>query len=100
MMGACTDPGHIRNGSRMFDGPFDMFDGNPDAAFSLGSTIDFSCNSGYNMHGSARLECVLQRTGLHSDGGEYRWDKEVPTCTQGKSTLNGNGRHSGIVHLS
>ncbi|XP_074833363.1 complement receptor type 1-like [Carettochelys insculpta] len=39
----------------------------------LGATVNFSCNEGYRLHGSASAKCVLV-------GKEVDWDASVPFC--------------------
>ena len=54
----CKDPGTPMNGSRM---------GN---VFMYPSAVDYSCNSGFNLSGTARVSC------LHTAA----WSSPLPTC--------------------
>ena len=56
---SCSDPGHIVNGQRRGNAPFECT-----------SFVTYSCNSGFQLKGSPFLTC--------SSNG--RWDAEKPTC--------------------
>ncbi|MBN3309505.1 CSMD1 protein, partial [Amia calva] len=59
---ACFDPGSIMNGSRI------------GTDFKLGSTVTYSCDSGYTTLGPATITCII------GGDGKPVWDRILPTC--------------------
>ncbi|NXU99522.1 CR1L protein, partial [Cettia cetti] len=77
---ACSYPGEPAHGRLVLP-----------ASFTLGSTVNFTCSSGYRLIGQSEIECVVRN-------GILRWSKEIPTC-QAIPCLPPpdieNGQHSG-----
>ncbi|NXM45366.1 CR1L protein, partial [Gymnorhina tibicen] len=78
---ACTYPGEPANGRLVLPGNF-----------SFGSTVTFSCNTGYRLIGHSEIACVVRNTAL-------TWNRDIPTC-QAIPCLPPpqieNGQHSGM----
>ncbi|NWI83726.1 CR1L protein, partial [Dryoscopus gambensis] len=78
---ACTYPGEPANGRLVLPGNF-----------SFGSTVAFSCNTGYRLVGHAEIECVLRN-------GALTWNRDIPTCQAipcAPPPEIANGQHSGM----
>ncbi|NXF12212.1 CR2 protein, partial [Smithornis capensis] len=58
----CTYPGEPANGRLV-----------PGEQFSLGSSVNFTCNTGYRLVGNSQIDCVLQN-------GVVTWDRDIPIC--------------------
>ncbi|XP_063274745.1 complement component receptor 1-like protein isoform X2 [Prinia subflava] len=43
------------------------------AAFTFGSTVNFTCGTGYRLIGHSQIECVVRNEVL-------RWNRDIPTC--------------------
>uniref|UniRef100_A0A674D7B9 CUB and Sushi multiple domains 3 n=1 Tax=Salmo trutta TaxID=8032 RepID=A0A674D7B9_SALTR len=59
---ACFDPGNVMNGTRL---------GND---YKLGSTVTFSCEAGYLLHGHSTLTCMM------GNSKRPEWDRARPSC--------------------
>ncbi|XP_036397589.1 CUB and sushi domain-containing protein 1-like [Megalops cyprinoides] len=59
---SCFEPGEVRNGSRI------------GSDLKLGTTVTFSCDSGYVIDGDATLTCIM------GGDGKPNWNKPRPTC--------------------
>lgn len=64
---ACTYPGEPANGRLVLP-----------ESFAFGSTVNFSCNTGYRLVGHSEIECVVRN-------GILTWNRDIPTC-QGKQS--------------
>ncbi|KAG5855860.1 hypothetical protein ANANG_G00001150 [Anguilla anguilla] len=60
---SCFEPGQVRNGTRH---------GND---LKLGTTVTFSCDSGYVIEGDSTLTCIM------GVDGKPNWNMPPPTCT-------------------
>ncbi|NWI59180.1 CR2 protein, partial [Calyptomena viridis] len=58
----CTYPGEPTNG-RLILGE----------KLSLGSSVNFTCNTGYRLIGNPQIECVIKN-------GVVTWDRDIPIC--------------------
>uniref|UniRef100_A0A8C3QXF8 Sushi domain-containing protein n=1 Tax=Cyanoderma ruficeps TaxID=181631 RepID=A0A8C3QXF8_9PASS len=59
---ACAFPGEPANGRLL-----------QPAAFTFGSTVNFTCNPGYRLIGPSEIECVVRNEVL-------RWSRDIPIC--------------------
>ncbi|NXA76402.1 CR2 protein, partial [Thryothorus ludovicianus] len=59
---ACTFPGEPAHGRLVLPG-----------TFTFGSTVNFTCDTGYRLIGHSQIECVLRNEVL-------KWNREVPIC--------------------
>nr|XP_032817255.1 CUB and sushi domain-containing protein 3-like isoform X3 [Petromyzon marinus] len=59
---SCFDPGSIANGSRL------------GSDLRLGSSVTFSCGTGYSLHGYSTLLCIM------GDDGRPAWNRPLPAC--------------------
>ncbi|NXH27216.1 CR2 protein, partial [Myiagra hebetior] len=59
---SCTYPGEPANGRLVLP-----------ATFTFGSTVNFSCNTGYRLIGHSEIECVVRN-------GILTWNRNVPIC--------------------
>ncbi|NWV66130.1 CR1L protein, partial [Malurus elegans] len=58
----CTFPGEPDNGRLVLP-----------ASFTFGSTVNFTCETGYRLIGHSELQCVLRNRAL-------TWDRDIPIC--------------------
>ncbi|XP_053853872.1 complement receptor type 2 [Vidua macroura] len=78
---ACSYPGEPANGRLLLPG-----------AFTFGSTVNFTCNTGYRLIGPSEIECVLRNEAL-------TWNRDIPTCQVipcAPPPEIANGHHSGM----
>ncbi|NXT83470.1 CR1L protein, partial [Zapornia atra] len=76
----CTYPGEPANGRLNLAGKF-----------TFGSSVNFTCDTGYRLVGSPEIQCVFKN-------GAVTWDKEVPICEPIPCLpppLIANGEHNG-----
>ncbi|XP_015506113.1 6-phosphofructo-2-kinase/fructose-2,6-bisphosphatase 2 isoform X1 [Parus major] len=59
---ACTYPGEPAHGRLLLPG-----------SFTFGSTVNFTCDTGYRLTGHSEIECVLRNEVL-------TWNRDIPTC--------------------
>ncbi|NXP54317.1 CR1L protein, partial [Heliornis fulica] len=77
---SCTYPGEPSNGRLILAGKF-----------SFGSSVSFTCNTGYRLVGNSEIQCVLKN-------GVVTWDKEIPICDPipcSPPPAIANGEHNG-----
>ncbi|NWU40990.1 CR2 protein, partial [Hylia prasina] len=77
---ACSYPGEPAHGRLVLP-----------AAFTLGSTVNFTCSTGYRLIGHSEIECVVRNEVL-------RWNRDIPTCQAipcAPPPEIENGQHSG-----
>ncbi|NWT85967.1 CR1L protein, partial [Lanius ludovicianus] len=77
----CTYPGEPANGRLVLPG-----------TFTFGSTVNFSCNTGYRLIGHSEIECVIRNEIL-------TWSRDIPTCQAipcAPPPEIENGQHSGM----
>ncbi|NXC03681.1 CR1L protein, partial [Orthonyx spaldingii] len=77
---SCTFPGEPENGRLVLPG-----------SFAFGSTVNFTCNTGYRLIGHTEIECVIRN-------GVLKWNRNVPTCEAipcEPPPEIANGQHSG-----
>ncbi|NXA06319.1 CR2 protein, partial [Sapayoa aenigma] len=58
----CTYPGEPANGRLILA-----------EKFTLGSSVNFTCNTGYRLIGNSQIECVIKN-------GVVTWDRDIPIC--------------------
>ncbi|NXW79452.1 CR2 protein, partial [Hirundo rustica] len=78
---ACTYPGEPDHGRLVMP-----------AAFTFGSTVNFTCDTGYRLIGHSEIECVVRNEVL-------RWNKDIPICQAipcAPPPEIANGQHSGM----
>ncbi|XP_039555316.1 complement receptor type 1-like [Passer montanus] len=78
---ACSNPGEPANGRLVLPG-----------AFTFGSKVNFTCNTGYRLIGHSEIECVLRNEVL-------TWNRDIPTCQVipcAPPPEIANGQHSGM----
>ncbi|NWX59179.1 CR2 protein, partial [Promerops cafer] len=78
---ACTYPGEPAHGRLVLP-----------ATFTFGSTVNFTCNTGYRLIGHSEIECVLRNEVL-------TWNRDIPTCEAipcAPPPEIENGQHSGM----
>ncbi|NWV04606.1 CR1L protein, partial [Ptilonorhynchus violaceus] len=59
--------------------------------FTFGSSVNFTCNTGYRLIGHSEIECVIRN-------GVLTWNKDIPTCEAipcAPPPEIANGEHSG-----
>uniref|UniRef100_UPI00358FCE16 CUB and sushi domain-containing protein 3-like n=1 Tax=Myxine glutinosa TaxID=7769 RepID=UPI00358FCE16 len=59
---SCLDPGMVYNSTRL------------GTSFRLGSTVSYTCDSGYTMSGYSTLTCEMHQQ------GKLQWNHLLPTC--------------------
>ncbi|NXI87626.1 CR1L protein, partial [Rhipidura dahli] len=77
----CTYPGEPDNGRLVLP-----------ASFTFGSSVNFSCNTGYRLIGHSETECVVRN-------GILTWNRDIPTCQAipcAPPPEIENGQHSGM----
>ncbi|XP_041278458.1 complement receptor type 1-like [Onychostruthus taczanowskii] len=77
----CSYPGEPANGRLVLPG-----------AFTFGSKVNFTCNTGYRLIGHSEIECVLRNEVL-------TWNRDIPTCQAipcAPPPEIENGQHSGM----
>ncbi|NXY25455.1 CR1L protein, partial [Atrichornis clamosus] len=77
---SCTYPGEPANGRLVLA-----------EKFSFGSTVNFTCNTGYRLIGYSQIECVVRN-------GVITWNRDIPTCEAipcAPPPEIANGEHSG-----
>ncbi|KAL9824409.1 complement component receptor 1-like protein isoform 1-T2 [Geothlypis trichas] len=77
----CSYPGEPANGRLVLP-----------EAFTFGSKVNFTCNTGYRLIGDPEIECVIRHEVL-------TWDKDIPTCQAipcPPPPEIENGHHSGM----
>ncbi|XP_014113682.1 PREDICTED: complement receptor type 2-like isoform X2 [Pseudopodoces humilis] len=78
---ACTYPGEPAHGRLLLPG-----------SFTFGSTVNFTCDTGYRLTGHSEIECVLRNEVL-------TWNRDIPTCQAipcAPPPEIANGQHSGM----
>ncbi|NWS34795.1 CR2 protein, partial [Polioptila caerulea] len=78
---ACTFPGEPAHGRLVLPG-----------TFTFGSTVNFTCDTGYRLIGHSQIECVLRNEVLE-------WNRDIPTCEVipcAPPPEIENGQHSGM----
>ncbi|NWH39206.1 C4BPA protein, partial [Chloropsis hardwickii] len=78
---ACSYPGEPAHGRLVLP-----------AEFTFGSTVNFTCNTGYRLTGRSEIECVLRNEVL-------TWDRDIPTCQAipcAPPPEIANGQHTGM----
>ncbi|NWI03601.1 CR2 protein, partial [Tichodroma muraria] len=78
---SCTYPGEPAHGRLVLPG-----------TFTFGSTVNFTCDTGYRLIGHSEIECVLRNEVL-------TWNREIPTCQVipcAPPPEIANGQHSGM----
>ncbi|NXN83277.1 C4BPA protein, partial [Bombycilla garrulus] len=78
---ACAYPGELAHGRLVLP-----------ATFTFGSTVNFTCNTGYRLMGHPEIQCVLKKDVL-------TWSRDVPTCQPILCTPPpeiANGQHNGM----
>ncbi|KAL0994186.1 hypothetical protein UPYG_G00118890 [Umbra pygmaea] len=60
----CRDPGNVQHGRRVVTG----------SRFMVGSTVQYVCNKGYSLSGSALLTCY------NRDSSNPKWSDKLPKC--------------------
>ncbi|NXJ67150.1 CR2 protein, partial [Rostratula benghalensis] len=76
----CTYPGDPANGRLIQTGKF-----------SFGSTVNFTCNTGFRLVGSSHIRCTIKN-------GVVTWDRDIPICEPipcPPPPKIANGEHSG-----
>ncbi|XP_009325696.1 PREDICTED: complement component receptor 1-like protein [Pygoscelis adeliae] len=59
--------------------------------FSFGSSVNFTCNTGYRLVGNSQIRCVIK-------SGVVTWDRDIPICEPipcSPPPKIANGEHSG-----
>ncbi|NWR86815.1 CR1L protein, partial [Furnarius figulus] len=77
----CTYPGDPPNGRVVLG-----------EKLTLGSSVNFTCNTGYRLLGSSQINCVIRN-------GAVTWDRDIPICEVipcGPPPEIANGGHSGM----
>ncbi|NXL56247.1 CR1L protein, partial [Chordeiles acutipennis] len=77
----CTYPGDPANGRLILSGKL-----------SFGSSVNFTCNTGYRLVGSSQIHCVVT-------DGVVTWDRDVPICEPipcSPPPVIANGEHNGV----
>ncbi|NXQ29062.1 CR1L protein, partial [Alaudala cheleensis] len=62
------------------------------AALTFGSSVNFTCNTGYRLIGHSEIECVVRN-------GVLKWNRDIPTCQAipcAPPPEIENGQHSGM----
>ncbi|NXP62711.1 CR1L protein, partial [Chloropsis cyanopogon] len=78
---ACSYPGDPAHGRLVLP-----------AEFTFGSTVNFTCDTGYRLIGPSEIECVLRNEVL-------AWDRDIPTCQAipcAPPPEIANGQHTGM----
>ncbi|NXR60752.1 CR1L protein, partial [Rhadina sibilatrix] len=78
---ACSYPGEPAQGRLLLP-----------ASFTFGSTVNFTCDTGYRLIGHPEIECVVRNEVL-------RWNRDIPTCQAipcAPPPEIANGQHSGV----
>ncbi|NXK68866.1 CR2 protein, partial [Sylvietta virens] len=78
---ACTYPGEPAHGRLVLSG-----------TFAFGSTVNFTCDTGYRLIGHSEIECVVRN-------GVLRWNRDIPICQAipcAPPPEIANGQHSGV----
>ncbi|XP_044296898.1 seizure 6-like protein [Varanus komodoensis] len=70
----CTDPGEVSHSTRLISDP----------VLLVGTTIQYTCNPGFVMEGSALLTCYSRETGTPI------WTSRLPHCVSEESLACGN----------
>ena len=76
-VGSCTDPGTPTNGRRI-------------GTFTVGSTVQYECSSGYELYGTTSITC----------GNSGQWNASVSTCSQGLLMLMYSHDYSSVIFHS
>ncbi|NXJ31063.1 CR2 protein, partial [Dicrurus megarhynchus] len=77
----CAYPGEPANGRLVLPG-----------TFAFGSTVNFTCNTGYRLIGHSEIACVVRN-------GILTWNRDIPTCQAipcAPPPEIENGQHSGM----